>query len=226
MKRPRPTPAAVSACARTRQQLLQAAGEVFAEVGFRDATVRAICERAGANIAAVNYHFRDKEALYAEVLRYSQEQALKKYPPSLGVPAHAAPEKRLEAFVRSLLLRMFDEGPIAWHGKLMVREMIDPTAALGQLAKEKFRPLADELHTIVSQLLGCRRKDERVRLAGCSVVSQCVFYHHCRPVVNYLFPEQKFDARGIEQLTAHITRFSLAALKALACDRSRPPAKR
>lgn len=226
MKRPCSTPAAVSACAETRQQLLAAAGEVFAEVGFRNATVRAICERAGANIAAVNYHFQDKETLYAAVLRYSQEQALKKYPPALGMPLTAPPEQRLEAFVRSLLLRMFDEGPIAWHGKLMVREMVDPTPALSRLAKEKFRPLADELNTIVSQLLGCRRHDRRVRLAGCSVVSQCVFYHHCRPVVHYLFPQQKFDARGIEQLTAHITRFSLVALKELARDHVRPTAKR
>ena len=38
----------------TRRQLLEAAGVVFAERGFRDATVREICRRAGANIAAVN----------------------------------------------------------------------------------------------------------------------------------------------------------------------------
>jgi TetR/AcrR family transcriptional regulator, regulator of cefoperazone and chloramphenicol sensitivity len=47
----------------TRLQLLEAAGEVFAEVGFRDATVREICRRADANIAAINYHFGDKENL-------------------------------------------------------------------------------------------------------------------------------------------------------------------
>ena len=60
--------------AETRRQLLEAAGEVFAEAGFRDATVREICRRAGANIAAISYHFGDKEKLYAEVLRLLAEK--------------------------------------------------------------------------------------------------------------------------------------------------------
>ncbi|HTV76460.1 MAG TPA: CerR family C-terminal domain-containing protein, partial [Candidatus Baltobacteraceae bacterium] len=113
--------------AETRLHLLEAAGGVFAEAGFRDATVREICRRAGANIAAVNYHFGDKETLYLEVLRYAHGKALEKYPPLLDVPADAPPEKKLHAFVHSLLLRNFDKGPTAWHGKVMLREMIEPT---------------------------------------------------------------------------------------------------
>src|SRR5271154_2215209 len=98
----------------TRRQLLEAAGEVFAEVGFRDATVREICRRAGANVAAINYHFGDKETLYLEVLHYAHGKALEKYPPLLGVAENAPPEKKLGAFILSMLQRIFDKGPTSW----------------------------------------------------------------------------------------------------------------
>lgn len=205
----------------TRRQLLEAAGEVFAEVGFRAATVREICRRAGANIAAVNYHFGDKETLYAEVLRYAQSKALEKYPPLLDVAADAPPEKKLRAFVLSLLLRIFDKGRAAWHGKLMSREMIEPTAVLDSLVAERLRPMADQLRGIVAEILARPADDELVRLCGMSVVSQCVFYHHCRSVVSRLYPQNlPQDTANIERLADHITRFSLAGMKHL------PAAKR
>jgi len=55
----------------TREKLLVAASDVFVEKGFRDATVADICNRAAANISAVNYYFGSKEALYQESWRHS-----------------------------------------------------------------------------------------------------------------------------------------------------------
>jgi AcrR family transcriptional regulator len=199
----------------TRHQLLEAAGEVFAEVGFRNATVREICRRAGANVAAVNYHFGDKETLYVEVLRHTQQKAFAKYPPLLGVAADASPEEKLSAFVHSFLLRIFDEGSIAWFGKMMSREMVEPTAALDSLVAERLQPMANLLQGLVAEILGCPVHNEAVRLCCFSVVSQCVFYHHCRTMISRLFPEQRLNASAVEQLAGHIARFSLAAMKHL-----------
>jgi AcrR family transcriptional regulator len=198
----------------TRLLLLEAAGEVFAEAGFREATVREICRRAGANIAAINYHFGDKGTLYLEVLRYAHGKALEKYPPLLGLPEDAPAEKKLRAFIQSLLLRIFDKGPTSWHGKLMSREMIEPTGALDSLVEERIRPMSAQLGKIVSDILDCPLNDERVRLCSFSIVSQCVFFHHCRPVVARLFPKQlPEDTASIGRLAEHITAFSLAAMK-------------
>lgn len=202
--------------AETRRQLLEAAGEVFAESGFRDATVREICRRAGANIAAVNYHFGDKETLYAEVLRFAHKRALEKYPPLLGMGDDAPAEKKLRAFILSLLLRTFDKGPTSWHGKLMLREMIEPTAALDLLVEERIRPMANQLWQIVADILKRPVSDEQVRQCAFSIVSQCTFYHHCSAVLCRLYPkEQPLDAAGIENLADHITHFSLAAMRNL-----------
>ena len=197
----------------TRQHLLEAAGQVFANVGFRAATVREICERAGANIAAVNYHFGDKEQLYRAVLQETYQSAIKKYPADYGLRANATAEERLRAFVHSLLLRIFSEGPSARHGKLMAREMMEPTGALDAIVREDIRPMSAQLASIVSELLGAGADDATKRLCANSVVSQALFYHHCRPVVVRLHPDLKFDRAGIERLTEHITRFSLAAIK-------------
>ena len=214
MKLP-PLPADASH-AETRRLLLEAAGTVFAEFGFRDATVREICRRAGANVAAVNYHFGDKEKLSVEVLRHAHGKALEKYPPLLDLDETASPAEKLNAFVHSLLLRIFDKGPNSWHGKLISREMIEPTPALDSLVEERMRPMAAQIGQIVADLLGCPLNDERVRLCAFSIVSQCVFYHHCRPVLCRLFPQRPpLETADVARLAEHITRFSLAALEQL-----------
>ena len=52
----------------TRQRILTAAERLFALRGFHATSLRAITQEAGANLAAVNYHFGCKEALLDEVL--------------------------------------------------------------------------------------------------------------------------------------------------------------
>jgi AcrR family transcriptional regulator len=197
----------------TRTRLLEAAGEVFAERGFRAATIRDICQRAGANVAAAHYHFGDKEELYLAVLKSCADEALKKYPATLGVTESATPQEKLHAFVRSFLFRIADKGRPAWHGKLMAHEMAEPTAALDGLINEVYRPLISRAEDIVCELTGRQPDDETVLRCTRSLLGQCLYYYHARPVIQRMTPQQQFEPADVEQLAAHITKFSLAALK-------------
>jgi AcrR family transcriptional regulator len=202
----------------TEQRLLEAAGEVFAEYGYRAATVRQICEKAKANLAAVNYYFGDKDGLYLAALRYLHTNATDIYPPSLGLKPGANAEDRLHAFIRSLLHRLLSEGRPNWHMKLAARELIEPTPALDVIVDEAIRPLSQELESIIVELLGSETNDEIVRLCMLSVVSQCGFYHHSRAVISRLYPAQSFGAADIEKLALHVTQFSLSAIKSLSTN--------
>jgi AcrR family transcriptional regulator len=204
--------------AETRERLIDAAGEVFAEHGFKGARVRDICARAEANVAAVNYHFRDKEGLYTTCLARWAQTALEKYPPLLGLAADAPAEQRLEAFVHSFLLRLLDNSRFAWHGKLMSREMFEPTGALDRMVEEMVRPLAQMLGGILRELLGPVAQDDGdlIRRSVFSVVGQCLFYHFAQPVVRRLhgLPEH-YDAQDIKAISDHVTRFTLSAVRDL-----------
>ncbi len=92
--------AGTEAHAGTRDRLIDAAGEVFAEVGFRAATVREMCRRAGANVAAVNYHFRDKEELYQEVFRQAHCAADEVVKTAASLDG-LAPKEQLGHFIES-----------------------------------------------------------------------------------------------------------------------------
>jgi len=53
----------------TKEDILDAAENLFAEKGYAGTSIRAIVQEAGVNIAAISYHFNCKETLFFEVIR-------------------------------------------------------------------------------------------------------------------------------------------------------------
>jgi TetR/AcrR family transcriptional regulator, regulator of cefoperazone and chloramphenicol sensitivity len=195
----------------TRQRLLEAAGEVFAEHGFHHATVRDICEKAGANVAAAHYHFGDKEELYAAVFDYAKGCAGDELETRLtGV---TNPEERLRVFAHFYLTRFFDRGRPAWFGKLVAQEMIQPTKVLDALVSERIRPNHERLKDIAREIIGRDVSDEVLRNCAFSIAAQWTFYFHFGQIFRRLYPQAEFDSAEIDRLVEHITKFCLAALK-------------
>src|SRR4051812_11591786 len=132
----------------TRQQLMDAAGPLFAERGFRATTVREICDLAHANQAAINYHFGDKENLYVECVRAAGRACSERVPLPDWSPA-TPPAVKLGDFVRMFLHRVVVDHEPAWHTQLIMREMLLPTQACAEFVKDYVRPTFGALREIL-----------------------------------------------------------------------------
>jgi len=198
----------------TRKRLLDAAGEVFALKGFADATIREICAKAQANIAAVNYHFGDKQKLYAAVFADLQLHADAGSGTSDGGPGDSA-EDRLRGFIRQFLKNLLDPGRPSWWGRLLAREMSQPTGVFQSFVEDHIRPREAKLQAIIREIVG--ELPPRV-IAKCSVsiVGQMMHYHFARPVLKGISPIYANLDQHVEELADHITRFSLGGLRAIA----------
>lgn len=191
------------------------AGEVFSELGFHHATIREICGRAGSNVAAVNYHFGDKERLYAAVLEYADQCTNEEHPIDVDFGAGLTPEQRLRELVRRFLARIFGAGRNGWYAGLMARELVDPSKALEPVVERSYRPQLRQLVAIVQDLMGDQTSEEEARICAFSVVGQCVFFHLARTIIGQLDPQLRFGPEDIDRLADHVTRFSIAAVKNL-----------
>ena len=200
----------------TRDQLLEAACLVFAEKGYRDATIADICQRAGANIAAVNYHFRDKKTLYAEAWRVGFHRSLKAHPADGGVPAGAQAEQRLRGRILSLMQRFAD--PASHELEMIHKEMANPTGLLAEVVRECIGPIRQKLGAIVGELLGPGATEQQVLLCLMSIRAQC-FDRVVRERRRDMFTKAGIKSGAepekipIEQIADHVTRFSLAGIR-------------
>jgi AcrR family transcriptional regulator len=205
----------------TREHILNTAGRIFAEHGFHATTVRQITCEAGVNLAAVNYHYRDKQELYISVLKRAHQAAAS----TAGADLPGPPQARLRTFIKGFLAYLLDPRRPEWHGSLIAREMAQPTHALDRLVAESIEPVKQRIGGIVREILPCGISGTQLNLACFSILGQCLYYVHCREMISRLFPEERHAYRDVDVLTEHVFRFSLAGLTALR-KKLRPPAAR
>jgi TetR/AcrR family transcriptional regulator, regulator of cefoperazone and chloramphenicol sensitivity len=203
----------------TRTRLLEAAGPAFASEGFHKAKIRDICARAGANVAAVNYHFGDKLGLYIEVLRYSVSAAVAD-PNLIRKAADISPEVKLRGFVRMMLDSVFKATRPAWYMKLVLQEMSNPTPAIDELVREFIRPRYRLLCELIGLMIDQPPRSRITQLCAHSVVGQARHYLIATIVIEKVWPEFTFTEKELEELTDHITVFSVAGIKAVAAGKA------
>jgi AcrR family transcriptional regulator len=103
----------------TKDRILSAAEELFAQHGFSGTSLRQVTSRADVNIAAVNYHFGSKENLVNEVFRRRMDEMSERRIRELRAAQEEHPgelEPILRAFIEPALALTLDR-----HGSAFVR---------------------------------------------------------------------------------------------------------
>jgi len=196
----------------TRDKLIEAAGRVFAEHGYQSATIRQICRRAGANVAAVNYTFGDKLGLYTEVLRHSV-RAAKTEMLSAALNPDLSPEETIRSVIRARLLSLCREARPDWQLRLVRHELSQPTPAMARVVDEGMRPIYDRMRKAVGKITGLSPDHETTKLSVNSIIGQVIFYTFSQPVLARLQPELKLTPNKLEHIAEHIADFSLTFLR-------------
>jgi TetR/AcrR family transcriptional regulator, regulator of cefoperazone and chloramphenicol sensitivity len=196
----------------TRDKLLDVAGRIFADRGFRSATVREICVAAGANVAAVNYHFGDKLGLYNETvqmsLRASELEAMQN-----ALDQTAPPETILRAVIRVRLHSICRPDRPDWYFRILIHELAEPTPALRQLINKVGRPIFQRMLELIGGMIGLPADDDKTRMCAVSVMGQILVYIFARPLLAGVWPELKMTPEQIDQVADHIADFSLAYIR-------------
>ena len=195
-----------------RGRILQTAGPIFAEKGFRDATVRDISEQAGVNLASINYYFGDKARMYTEVIKFARESQDVAHP-FAGRPFPEDPREQLFVFIKTLLNRLGVHDNANWQTRLLVREFMSPGDATRQLVEEYFRPYFSRLLDLLESLSPVPLTEAEKIRAGFSVIGQCLHYRVAAPIIDmFVEPNSMAADFGIDALARHITDFSAGAI--------------
>jgi len=198
-----------------RERLLQAALAVFANKGFRAATLADICELAEANGAAVNYHFGGKEQLYEAVWTRAWMEADHMLPVDGGLSADAPAEMRLRALIAAVLSRILRHGSQSQAGRLLLLEMADPVPALREVRRAATQPIRERIRGIVAEMLDVDATTTDVNHCAMSVMHQMLAIGFRGGCKSPLLGEGPFTDTEVDALIEHVYYFSLGGIEAI-----------
>ncbi|MHC4106552.1 MAG: CerR family C-terminal domain-containing protein [Planctomycetota bacterium] len=198
----------------THDALLDAAEQLFSEKGYAAVGIREIAERAGANIAAIKYHFGSKSDLYRETVQRAMARReavgvwdLFRQKP--GDPRSAA--SVLVRFIQLYLTHLLPADGDDSSGNLILREALEPTEAIEAVVGNYMQPHQAMLIEVLGTLVPGSTHDELLCIAH-SILAQILHYRVFRPFVERLGLNELDQPRRVAQIADHIARFSLRAL--------------
>lgn len=199
----------------TKERILEVAGEIFGQEGFKAATIRMIAKAAHANVASINYHFRDKEGLYRAVLENIFSKGFETFPSVSSAKEIQEPEQRLKFFIHNMFCRFLSKegwGGLSGRGKLLAREFFDPTPAFEDIVELYIKPHKEILVSILQDLSQGKAGMDKLLLCAISIIGQCFYYAFGAPIIGRVAQEFAPTQENLDLLADHVFKFSLGGI--------------
>ena len=198
----------------TRERLLDEAEILFAQKGFHAVSIREITSVAKCNLAAVNYHFGNKENLYLEIFRsrvVPRAQRIRRtFEKYLAAETDLSPSAVIHALAQAFLQGPLSDKERLRHHQLMMREISEPTGAF-EIVEQAIRPLFDTLYDYFNNFMPAPSKEKNIPLMILSIVAQVLYFNSARELVKRITGAE-YDAQFKNKLVNHIVEFSLKGL--------------
>ena len=196
---------------KTREALIEAAGELAAERGWANVAARDVCDLAGVNCASVNYWFGGRDQLYEAVLAripdtiFSQELEIE-------MVQYETAEEALRYFVTHHL--MHSEDKRSWPMRVWAREVTaTPSANLLAIARKIGVVRIKALQQFFADYLGIEDyRDTRVGAAFITTMSAVLIHMLIAPELrNIVIPGFEKEPEKMRELIVRQVMAGLAA---------------
>ncbi len=203
-----------SGAEQTRERLIRAGLEVFAQYGLEGATTRILCAQAGVNLAAIPYHFGGKEGLYQAVVRHiaqvvqSRMQAADEQIQQV-IHNEQATDDEILAALETLLIAAarFIAGSTEanYFGPIIIREQTRPTEAFEIIYEAVFKVQFGYADALVARLLKLDPESSEVRLRTHALFGQVLVFRAARATLLHRMNWQEVGPDDLEQICQAIT---------------------
>ncbi len=188
----------------TRERLIQAGLTVFGEHGFNGSTTRMLAAKAGANLAAIPYHFGGKQGLYLAVAEYVADRIAEHLLPVVeeinesfdnGMDRTAALD-HLHALYRNFArLIICNEEADTWAA-LIMREQANPTEAFDVLYNRVMVHVAMASNRLVGMIIGKPIDDPETALLATTLLGQIMIFRTSRATVLRRLGWKNYDRKN------------------------------
>jgi len=212
----------------TKERILLAAAELFAENGFQGTTHQMICTQADVNIAAINYHFGNKESLYLKVWEYLVEIGLQDYRDFIHDDDFS--EEQLRSFIKWRVKAVTDTGLRGFLCQIGRREMNKPSPVHNELEDRYMKEKRAWFYSLIRDIVGHELDARTIAMVSFCIYSPLIHLIEIKGIMQTSLEDpfkEQFASfwEDPDALAESIYTFALAGLKQIS-DGSQIPSEK